>query len=134
MKRLLRGLRSALTMPRHISLERGDQGLSDSGAGWPEAWPGRRQGAGQNILPCIRGVPHRSERTDQISQILSELLVGLGQGRGNILGTKRPLQLHCQAHFQIINMTEAHCKIINMTGTFRSQAHNSDYCSGMRGQ
>ena len=64
-------------MPRHISLERGDRGLSDSGAGWPEVWPGRPQGAGQNIFPCIRGVPHRSERTDQISQILSELLVGL---------------------------------------------------------
>ena len=48
-------------MPRHISLERGDQGLSDSGAGWPEAWPGRRQGAGQNILPCIRGVPSLTE-------------------------------------------------------------------------
>ena len=66
-------------MPRHISLERGDRGLSDSGARWPEAWPGRLQGAGQNIFPCIRGLPHRSERTDQISQILSELLVGLAQ-------------------------------------------------------
>ena len=48
-------------MPRHIPLERGDPGLSDSGAGWPEAWPGRPQGAGQNIFPCIRGVPFLTE-------------------------------------------------------------------------
>ena len=66
-------------MPRYISLETGDRGLSDSGAGWPEAWPGEPQGAGQNIFPCIWGVPHRSEMTNQILQILSELLVGLSQ-------------------------------------------------------